>query len=432
MRGALAIAVLACLLGVACAPVGPSTHARPDPGAITTFEPGVGETRLAPTSDPAGRMLGTAGASGADSVVVVLYGDNRPGQRMMTTPQWGLPTITEAMRSTDPRAWVWGLVNVPVALVQGFIPTADGFQDALSVFITHRPNGGNEKGVREAIESLPDFAAVLNTGDLIPDGKRGKQWDDFVARHATLRARAPYVAAMGNHESGYSSVGSANWDAAMGRPPSEGRHWYAFDLPDSLARFVILDSNLFTDPHQGYSDSTLRALGEAQLAWADSALAAPRTFKFLVFHHPLASAGHYFKDWTRSDAWSPPARSRLLAMARARGVTAVLTGHEHLYQRMQIVDPRGGRLLPEITTGGGGSPLVRIPRQRREQARRQMLPDSSTVRFADLPRSVYHVCRLVFRRGPAPTVTLVVDAVDRGGRMTPIERLRIDTPSEAE
>ena len=319
-----------------------------------------------------------------------------------------------------------GLVNLPVAIVQGFIPTLDGFQDFVQVTMTHRPNGGNEKGVLHAIESLPTVDAVINTGDLVTDGRRGKQWDDFVTRSAALRARAPYVGAVGNHEAGYSAVGRANWDAALGRPPSEGRHWYALDLPDSLARFVILDSNLFTDPHHGYTDSTLRALGEAQLAWADSALAAPAQYKFLVFHHPLASAGHYFRDWTRSDAWTKPARSRLLAMARARGVTAVLTGHEHLYQRMQIVDPRGGRALPEITTGGGGAPLVRIPRQRRERAARQLLPDSSIVRFADVPRSVYHVCRLVFVRDPTPTVTLLVDAVDREGRMTPIERLRID------
>ena len=273
---------------------------------------------------------------------------------------------------------------------------------------------------------LPTVDAVINTGDLVTDGRRGKQWDDFVTRSAALRARA--LRRRGRKPRGRilrrrpRELGRGARAAAVRGVGTGTRSIF----PTRFARFVILDSNLFTDPHHGYTDSTLRALGEAQLAWADSALAAPAQYKFLVFHHPLASAGHYFRDWTRSDAWTKPARSRLLAMARARGVTAVLTGHEHLYQRMQIVDPRGGRALPEITTGGGGAPLVRIPRQRRERAARQLLPDSSIVRFADVPRSVYHVCRLVFVRDPTPTVTLLVDAVDREGRMTPIERLRID------
>jgi hypothetical protein len=221
----------------------------------------------------------------------------------------------------------------------------------------------------------------------------------------------------------------------MGEAPSVGRNWYSLDLEGGVARFVILDSNVFADPRHRYADSLRDELGEAELAWADSALESPARWKFLVFHHPLASTGHYLRDWERTDQRPLTPRKRLLEMCRRHGVTALLAGHEHLYHLGWIGpakdDPRG---FWQLTTGGAGSPLVQIPAQRRRKARDQILPDSSRVRFTGKERPIYHLCRMVIWRGTSKHeagVWLYVDQVDASGRRCTIEVHRLDQPPEA-
>ena len=135
----------------------------------------------------------------------------------------------------------------------------------------------------------------MSTGDLVTYGERADLWAKFVAQEQELRARIPFFAAPGNHERTDTERGRANWNAAMGSPPEPGQYWYALDLPDGLARFVFLDSNLFADARGRYPDSLQEAWSRAQLGWADSALAAPARYRFIVLHHPLVSAGHYLR-----------------------------------------------------------------------------------------------------------------------------------------
>ena len=374
-------------------------------------------------------------AARRDSVVIVVYGDNRRGLRMFTT-SWGLPAIARGLRTSDPAAWAWGLLNVPVAAVQSVVPTLDGFQDLAAMTVTHRPNGGHESQVLGAIASLdPDL--VINTGDLVEDGRRGVQWEDFARRHAALRARAPYLAAVGNHEATATPLGAGNWRAAVGGSDRGGRFWSAFDVADPkggvLARFLILDSNVFTDPHGTYADTVRRALASEQLAWADSALSAPARWKFVVFHHPLVSAGHYLTEWARSDPAPLRARVRLMEMFHEHGVTAVLAGHEHLFMRTWLENGDGRYGFWQVTTGGGGAPLVEVPRQRRRRASVQTLPDGWRLRSAGDPRSVYHVCRLVLSPGgdgrDAAAALTVLD-VGPSGRLAPAESFRLDRPPQ--
>jgi hypothetical protein len=407
-----ACVAIAALGACARAPIGPYHGAYPAPGAITAFDSVAwhahDETKagappfLMPNStNMALHKLGTLAIyPDADSVIIYIYGDNRPGFRMMTT-RWGVPAVL-GIGSPDFRDFMWGLVNVPVALVQAVIPRLDLFQDLWALLYTHRYTGGSEQlvlgAIEKEIERDPRVSFVIQTGDAVENGERGALWQDFAKRHARLREEVPYLAAPGNHERTWNLLGQHNWNAVMGPPARPGRYWYAVDFPESLARFIFLDSNVLADPRDKYPDSLENAISNEQLAWADSALAVPARYRFVVLHHPLVTSGHYMSDWQYDDSkpLETSRRGRLLAICRRRGVTAVFGGHEHLYQRL-FVRGRDGRGFWHISTGGAGAPLYRVSEIERKAAVHVTLPDSSHVTWNEA-HSVYHFSRLVLAR----------------------------------
>ena len=432
--------------GCARAPIAAYSGARPAPGAITAFDPywTTATARESKAGTPPFLVPGSTNRRSfdigtvtvptrADSVVVLVYGDNRPGLRMMTTA-WGLPAVMD-LGSPEPLRFLWAALNIPVMLVQGILPRLDLFQDLISLGWTHRYSGGNERRVVEAlVKALPaDF--VVNTGDLVENGRRGRQWEDFVRLHQKVRLNVPFLATPGNHERLWSPEGRANWDAVMGPPAQPDRYWFAVDLPDSVARFVFLDSEMLADPRDHYPDSLQAKISRDMTRWADSALAVPARWKFVVLHHPLVTSGHYLSDWVYDDS-SPQevqSRARLLDICRRRGVTAVLAGHEHLYQRT-YVRGRLGKGFWHITTGGGGSPLYRLSERERKAALSLTLPDSSHVTWSRA-RSMYHYCRLILTRsasGLNDRAILEVNRVRSSGKVYSIDRIDLSTAPETE
>lgn len=419
---------------------------RPAPGAITAFDPywtsaTAQESKagappfLRPGSTNRERFdVGTVTVPHyADSVVVLVYGDNRPGLRMMTTA-WGLPAIME-ISSPDPKKFLWAVLNIPVFAVQSIFPRLDLFQDLIAALWTHRYTGGNQRRVVQALVNDLPANFVVNTGDLVENGRRGRQWEDFAKLHKELRLKVPFIATPGNHERLWAPESRASWEAVMGPPAQPDRYWSAVDLPDSVARFVFLDSELLADPRDHYPDSLQAQLSREQIRWADSALAVPARWKFVVLHHPLVTSGHYLSDWKFDD--SSPAevqsRARLIEICRRRGVTAVLAGHEHLYQRT-YVRGRDGKGFWHITTGGGGSPLYRISETERKAALSLTLPDSSLVTWSRA-RSMYHYCRLVLTRRPDPkddVATLLVKRVRSSGKIVQIDQIDLSRPPAEE
>src|SRR5262245_66038938 len=128
MRSIVGVAAgaLTFVLGSSCAraPIGPYRGPQPAPGAITAFDtrwdPDVHKESKAgapPFLVPGTtrRSLFSAGnvdiPSRRDSVAILVYGDNRPGIRMMKKP-WGLPADIERGRS-DPRRHLMETHTVP-------------------------------------------------------------------------------------------------------------------------------------------------------------------------------------------------------------------------------------------------------------------------------------------------------------------------------
>jgi hypothetical protein len=122
-----------------------------------------------------------------------------------------------------------------------------------------------------------------------------------------LEAGVKFYASLGNHDDPNERF-YKNFN--MG-----GQRYYAFSKGN--VRFFALDSN-YMDPQQ------LQWL-EAQLGRSDSA------WKICFFHHPLYSDGRYHGPDT-------DLRALLRPLFLKYGVNAVLSGHEHLYERLRPQD----------------------------------------------------------------------------------------------
>jgi hypothetical protein len=337
---------------------------------------------------------------------------------------------TLSLGSRDFAQFLWAVANIPVALVQFVVPNFDFFRDLYATVWSHRYTGGREDVVLRAIEKEverdPRISFVVQTGDVVENGRRGKLWEIFAKKYAKLRTTAPYLATLGNHERTYDHLGRENWNAVMGPPAAPERYWFAVDFPESIARFVFIDTNILVDSRNHYPDSLENALAEEQIAWIDSALAVPARFRFVVQHNPLVTSGHYLDDWQLDD--SKPVetrrRARLIDIFRRRRVTAVLAGHEHLYLRT-FIRGKDGKGFWHIASGGAGAPLYRISKNERLAALAVTLPDSSRVTW-NKARSMYHYCRLTIVRRPKPgeeRCVLDVFRVRSSGKVYPIDHV---------
>jgi hypothetical protein len=415
-------------LSCGCAGVGPYHPAAPsavaDAGSAKPDAPGRHWLKRGAGADP--HDLGILEATGdPDSFVVMVYGDHRRGLRMQTRSR-----VYRLMRYhgyTGVTRVALGVLCAPFYVLESIVPTLDGPRDIVTAF-THRPRSGSEDDVLEAMRTGGPAQLVVSTGDLVQDGRRGRHWADYVESHRDLRSRLPYFAAPGNHERMETEVGRGNWNAAVGAPPRPDRYWQSVDLPDSLARFLFVDANVLTNVLGIYPDSVAEALSQEQLAWVDRTLSPAFRFRFIVLHHTLVPAGHHTTDW--DPRASAARRERLLRLCRDRGVTAILAGHEHLYQRVFLRDVNGGGVW-HITTGGGGSPLHGVSKARREAVLSTPLIEGLSIDPGTIhARTAYHYCRLVLPRAAGQAATLAAVRVE-GARTTLMDRIVLETPEAA-
>jgi len=155
------------------------------------------------------------------------------------------------------------------------------------------------------------FETVLMLGDNIYGSQQPR---DFRAKFELpyarlLEAGVKFYAALGNHDS----------PAQQSYKPfhMDGRTYYTF-RPHSGVRFFALDTN---------------RLDRAQLAWLEKELADSESeWKIVYFHHPIySSAARHGSNLEL--------RALLEPLFQKYGVTVVLAGHDHVYER---ISPRKG------------------------------------------------------------------------------------------
>jgi predicted phosphodiesterase len=120
-----------------------------------------------------------------------------------------------------------------------------------------------------------------------------------------LDAGVKFYAALGNHDNAANQINYKPFN--MG-----GQQYYSF-RPKLGVRFFALDSN--------YMD-------QKQLAWFEKELTASGSdWKIAYFHHPLYASGMHGSNMELRKVLEP--------LFVKYGVTVVITGHEHFYERIK-------------------------------------------------------------------------------------------------
>lgn len=299
----------------------------------------------------------------ADTLNLILFGDNRPGWRA-TRLQPEYAKLQQAA-SLNPLKILQGVVMVPVMLVKGLYPDLALVRDAKNM-IANTPNWGREKQVLSAIMEKIDslkvrgqtVSAVINSGDLVEDGRVPAHWERFLRLTQPLTSRTPYFAVAGNHERTDTEVGVANWRTATGLPVGGDRLYYCFDTADGWLRVIALDTNPIVDPGSHWSREVQIKYSDEQFTWLVQRVKEHNGPVIVLMHHPPFSAGFHRDEW-QQDSVLAERRERMVHALHESGISVIVSGHEHAYQRALMTWPDA--VMVSIVTGGGGAPLHAIP-----------------------------------------------------------------------
>ena len=334
---------------------------RHEPGAIARdtligFAPG--------TADSSRRYLGRLrNGYTADTLNIFLLGDNRPGWRSTRlAPQYAK---IRQMWSPNPLHIVRGLAAIPVLLAKGLYPDLALIRDVPGR-LRHMPEWGPERTVVAAMLAKIDsmrtkhemVAAVINTGDLVNDGRYPAHWTRFLGITQPLISRVPYFAVAGNHDRTDAVNGMVNWHTATGLPIGGDRLYYCFDSADGWVRFLALDSNPMVDPSHLWTQEVRTKYSEEEIHWMVARLKEHRGPAFVFMHHPPFSVGFHHNEW-QADSILSKRREQMMQAFHDAGLGVLANGHEHAYERALFTWPDA--ILVDIVTGGGGAPLYVIP-----------------------------------------------------------------------
>jgi hypothetical protein len=380
------------------------------------------------TADTTRRFLGRLRTGyTADTLNVFLLGDNRPGWRVTRlAPDFA---VIQGMFSPNPIKILKGLLFIPVLIVKGLYPDLAILRD-IPGRLRQMPTWGPERKVVAAMLSKLDslaarkeaVAAVINTGDLVNDGRYPAHWERFLAINRPLTSRVPYFAVAGNHERTDDVRGVANWRAATGLPVGSDRLYYCFDSADGWVRFIALDSNPMADPAHLWTREVQIKYSDEEIRWLVARLKEHNGPAFVFMHHPPFSVGFHHQEW-QADSVLVLRRERMMRALHEAGLGVLAAGHVHAYERALFTWPDAALLV--VVTGGGGAPLHQIP-QSADAARQfaEYKVAGSVVKAENVvvgPFNHFIHVRLWFGGGELYTY-----AVDKNSKSTLADQVRID------
>ena len=213
------------------------------------------------------------------------------------------------------------------------LPLKEGSLRFLVIGDTGTGDNGQYETAREMLtlrEKFP-FEFVVMVGDNIYGSDSP---GDFVKKFETpykplLDAGVKFYASLGNHDHpnqdayGLFNMGGQRYYTFRASPGGVGK------LTHGGVRFFAIDSNY---------------LNKEQLDWLGKELGSSGSeWKVCFFHHPLYSSG-------RTHGSSLESRATLEPLFVKNGVSVVLTGHDHIYERIK---PQQG--IQHFVVGSGGS-----------------------------------------------------------------------------
>jgi len=380
------------------------------------------------TGDSAHRFLGRLrDGYTADTLNIILYGDNRPGYRSSRLqPQFR--TIGR-MFSPNPGRIARGLIAIPVALVRGLFPDLALIRE-IPARIRHHPTWGREHQVLQAMTAKIDslqaqgktVAAVINTGDLVFDGRYPTTWERFLRITRPLSSRIPYFAVAGNHERTDTVDGVENWRTATGLPVGGDRLYYCFDTADGWLRFIALDTNPIVDPKGHWTREVQVKYSDEQFTWLVARVKEHTGPVIIMMHHPPFSAGTHRMEW-QMDPVLQERRARMVKALHESGISIIASGHEHSYQRALLTWPDA--VLVSIVAAGAGAPLNTLPNP---AASARLYSEYAVAGSVVKPQNVLtdEVFNFVHLRLWYGGGELRAYAVDRNAKSSPIDHVQID------
>jgi hypothetical protein len=193
----------------------------------------------------------------------------------------------------------------------------------------------------------------INTGDLVADGEVQSDWDTFFTVEHPLISHVPLFPIIGNHDEvdGEYALYKSNFVMQSNSPAPEA--YYSFTYGNSF--FLMLDGHVHVDPWfvcvlQGklYED----CFKAGQLNWLKQQLQAASANPLIEHIFVAIHSGPYSSKQGRTGN----AQMRdLLPLFKTHGVTLILSGHDHYYERGV-----SGNGIPYVITGGGGAPLYTV------------------------------------------------------------------------
>jgi len=170
------------------------------------------------------------------------------------------------------------------------------------------------------------FNFVVAAGDNIYPNGDGKYLPTHFERPFAklLSDRVPFHAVLGNHDVERGRQDQVQYPLFnMG-----GKNYYTIKQGDGLVELFMMDSTDFDAP---------------QRAWVEQALkTSTARWKIAVLHHPLYSSGNKHGS-------DPILRKQLEPLLTKYNVSAVFSGHDHIYERTK---PQHG--IQYFVTGAGG------------------------------------------------------------------------------
>lgn len=166
------------------------------------------------------------------------------------------------------------------------------------------------------------FELVLTTGDNLLGSERPQDFQNKfeIPYKPLLDAGVPFYASLGNHD----AREQRNYKLFN----MNGKLYYSFKAPNQSVRFFMLESS-YLDPEQ--------------VKWIDNELRTSKEdWKIVVLHHPLYSS-------SATHGSSLGLRAILEPLLLQYGVSVVLAGHDHVYER---VKPQQG--ITHFVVGSGG------------------------------------------------------------------------------
>ncbi|ACY15837.1 metallophosphoesterase family protein [Haliangium ochraceum] len=239
---------------------------------------------------------------------------------------------------------------------------APGMPIAFVVFGDSRSNASAHRNVIEQIRrEVPDF--LLGTGDMVDDGSKERQWQEFFDIEGELLRENVFYPAVGNHDRQGRGRTADSYRKYFSLPENsrEPERYYAFTY--ASARFLVLDSNAYSFSLTDQTDWLERELQAARLDPDIEHI-------FVTMHHPPYSVALHGGQKELRERWTP-------LFERYR-VTAVFSGHDHVYTRAQNGSVR------YFVTGGAGAPVY-------PKARRPSPVDVNAVQYFE---RVHHYLRV--------------------------------------